>query len=104
MNQQHAEHYGGDDNPHEAIKIIEHYQLNFSLGNVIKYVLRAGLKTSETRLNDLEKAKWYIERQIEIERRHEAKSGIKVVLGEKSVWLNEEQDARIVNARMRGES
>lgn len=40
----HPAHYGGTDNPFEPIKIIEHYDLNFSLGNVIKYTLRAGKK------------------------------------------------------------
>ena len=42
----HPDYYGGEDNPYEAIKIIEAYDLNFSLGNVIKYVLRAGKKLS----------------------------------------------------------
>ena len=60
----HPDHYGGKDNTYEAIKIIEAYDLNFSLGNVIKYVLRAG-KKSENAIEDLEKAKWYVQRQIE---------------------------------------
>jgi len=45
-----------------AIKIIEAHNLNFGLGNVIKYVLRAGKKGDA--LQDLEKAKWYLEREI----------------------------------------
>ena len=60
----HPDHYGGKDNLYEAIKVIEAYNLNFSLGNVIKYVLRAGKKNSDT-IEDLKKARWYIERQIE---------------------------------------
>jgi translation initiation factor 2B subunit (eIF-2B alpha/beta/delta family) len=60
----HPDHYGGKENTYEAIKIIEAYNLNFSLGNVIKYVLRAGKKNSDT-VEDLKKARWYIERQIE---------------------------------------
>jgi|TARA_R110000765_G_scaffold330590_1_gene421340 hypothetical protein len=60
----HPGHYGGKDNLYEAIKVIEAYNLNFSLGNVIKYVLRAGKKNSDT-IEDLKKARWYIERQIE---------------------------------------
>lgn len=59
----HPDHYGGRENPYEAIKIIEAYDLNFSLGNVIKYVLRAGKKSFNT-TEDLKKAKWYIERHI----------------------------------------
>jgi hypothetical protein len=60
----HPDHYGGKDNLYEAIKVIEAYNLNFSLGNVIKYVLRAGKKNSDV-IEDLKKARWYIERQIE---------------------------------------
>lgn len=59
----HPSHYGGETNTYEAIKIIEAYDLNFSLGNVIKYTLRAGKKINE--VEDLEKAKWYLERHID---------------------------------------
>lgn len=58
----HPSHYGGENNPFEPIKIIEYYKLNFNLGNVVKYTLRAGKK--EVLLQDLQKAKWYIEREI----------------------------------------
>ena len=60
----HPGYYGGEDNPYEAIKIIEAYDLNFSLGNVIKYVLRAG-KKSDSAIEDLEKAARYIQFQID---------------------------------------
>jgi len=46
----------------EAIEIIEAFDLNFNLGNVVKYVLRAGKK--ECKRTDLEKAKWYLEREM----------------------------------------
>lgn len=55
-------HYTADD--YEPIKIIEHYDLGFHLGNVIKYVLRAGKKDGEPTVKDLKKAQWYIEREI----------------------------------------
>lgn len=58
----HPKHYGGKDNPYEVIKIIEAHNLNFGLGNVFKYVLRSGKKGDA--LQDLEKAKWYLEREI----------------------------------------
>jgi hypothetical protein len=48
---------------YEAIDIIEAYCLNFCLGNVIKYVLRAGKKSPDA-LPDLKKALSYIEREI----------------------------------------
>jgi len=59
----HPAHYGGKDNPFEAIKIIEAYNLNFSLGNALKYLLRAGVKDPNTLPEDLRKAAWYLERE-----------------------------------------
>ena len=47
----------------EAIVVIESWNLNFNLGNVIKYVLRAPYKGTE--IEDLEKARFYITREIE---------------------------------------
>lgn len=58
----HPQHYGGSDNLYEAIKVIEAWQLSFSLGNVIKYVSRAGKKGNK--LEDLKKAQWYLNREI----------------------------------------
>lgn len=60
----HNSEYYGKDNPFEPIKVIDHYDLNFSLGNVIKYVLRAGKKDGESKLKDLTKAKDYLEHEI----------------------------------------
>jgi hypothetical protein len=58
----HPKHYGGEDNPMEVIKIINHYNLNFELGNVLKYVLRADKKGN--RKQDLQKALWYLQHEI----------------------------------------
>jgi hypothetical protein len=58
----HPAHYGGSDNPYEAIKVVEAWNLDFYLGNVIKYVSRAGKKGDE--LEDLKKARWYLDRRI----------------------------------------
>ena len=58
-------HYGGSDNPYEAIKVIEAWDLGFNLGNTVKYVSRAGKKNYQKHIEDLEKAKWYLEREIE---------------------------------------
>ena len=46
----------------EVIDIIEDHDLNFNLGNVIKYVLRAPHKGEP--VEDLEKALWYISREL----------------------------------------
>lgn len=40
----HPAHYGGGDNPYEAIKVIEAWGLGFCLGNTVKYIARAGKK------------------------------------------------------------
>jgi translation initiation factor 2B subunit (eIF-2B alpha/beta/delta family) len=61
----HQSDYYGKDNPFEPIKIIDYYDLNFSLGNVVKYVLRAGKKDGESKLKDLTKALDYIQHEID---------------------------------------
>jgi hypothetical protein len=59
----HPEHYGGSESTYEAIKVIEAWELGFCLGNVVKYISRAGKKGSK--LEDLKKAQWYLNREIE---------------------------------------
>jgi len=61
----HPSHYGGGDNPYETIRVIDAWDLDFYLGNVIKYVSRAGKKDSDKEIQDLEKAKWYLQKKIE---------------------------------------
>lgn len=63
-NVNNPKHYGGKDNPYEAIKVIEAWGLDFHLGNVAKYISRAGKKESE--LEDLKKALWYLQRKIDL--------------------------------------
>lgn len=58
----HPSHYGGPDNPYEAIKVIEAWDLNFNLGNVVKYICR---ESHEAGLEDLKKALWYLQHEIE---------------------------------------
>lgn len=60
----HPPHYGGESDPYEAIKVIEAWQLGFNLGNTLKYICRAGKKDQSKTLQDLKKAKWYLEREI----------------------------------------
>lgn len=47
----------------EVIQLTE--QMNFNKGNAVKYISRAGLKDPDTEVQDLEKAKWYIQREID---------------------------------------
>lgn len=60
----HPNHYvqGGI----EVICAIEAWELGFLLGNVIKYVARAGKKDPTKLLEDLRKAEFYLRRQIAI--------------------------------------
>ena len=56
----HPDHYQG--NKMEVIDIIEDYDLGFSLGNAVKYILRADKKGNKKQ--DLEKAIWYLQREL----------------------------------------
>lgn len=48
----------------EVIDFIEDKHLGFNLGNCIKYIARAGKKNPEKRIEDLKKARWYLNREI----------------------------------------
>ena len=62
-NVDHPDHYLKDSG-HEVIDVINSWKLNFELGNAIKYIARVGKKDSGKMMEDLEKAKWYIQHQI----------------------------------------
>jgi len=53
-------HYTSHPSGIECIAITQH--MNFCLGNAIKYIWRADLKGND--IEDLKKAKWYIDREI----------------------------------------
>jgi hypothetical protein len=59
----HPRHYGGADDPYEAIKVIEAWDLGFNLGNTAKYISRAGKKGDA--LEDLRKGRFYLDREIQ---------------------------------------
>lgn len=58
----HPPHYKSDSGI-ESIDVIEGFGLNFRLGNTIKYILRHNKKGNP--LEDLKKARWYLDREIE---------------------------------------
>lgn len=60
----HPSHYGGDT-IYEAIKVIEAWDLGFCLGNTVKYIARAGKKNHANEIEDLKKARWYLDREIQ---------------------------------------
>lgn len=49
----------------EVIEAIEDWKMGFHRGNAIKYVARAGLKNPDKEIEDLEKAVWYLNQEIE---------------------------------------
>lgn len=55
-------HYNSHPSGIECITIVEHF--GFNVGNAIKYIWRAGLKSASP-IEDLKKAAWYIAREIE---------------------------------------
>ncbi len=60
----HPAHYGADT-VYETIKVIEAWGLGFHLGNAVKYISRAGKKDPAKTLEDLKKARWYVDREIQ---------------------------------------
>ena len=58
----HPAHYNQHPSGVECITVVEHF--NFNVGNAVKYIWRAGLKSDEP-IEDLRKAAWYVQREIE---------------------------------------
>lgn len=58
----HPPHYRGFSNAAEVVDIAE--RLNFNRGNAVKYIARAGRKQGSSVVEDLKKARWYIDREI----------------------------------------
>lgn len=59
----HPSHY--TDGKYETIDFIERNLETFYAANIVKYITRAGKKSKETEVEDLEKARWYLERYID---------------------------------------
>ena len=62
-NVNHPSHY--TDGKIEVIDFIEDKKLNYHRGNAIKYIARAGKKHKNKEIEDLRKAIWYLEREIQ---------------------------------------
>ena len=58
----HPSHY--TDGKIEVIDFIEDKNLNYHRGNAIKYICRAGKKDKSKEIEDLMKARWYLNREI----------------------------------------
>jgi len=89
-------HYGGKDNPYEVIKVIDAWDLDFNLGNAIKYIPRAGEKLYpgktklESEIVDLKKSAWYLNHKIELLEAQRKKSMIPKLSNEESYTTEEE--------------
>ena len=62
-NVNHPKHY--TTGKIEVIDFIEDKGLNFHRGNAVKYIARAGIKDQAKEIEDLQKAVWYLNREIE---------------------------------------
>lgn len=70
----HPSHYGGADNPYEVVKVLEAWltrdqMIGWLRGTAIKYMARAGKKPGNTGEQDLAKARWYTDYEIEFVKR-----------------------------------
>lgn len=63
----HPSHYTSHPSGVECIDITEH--MSFNIGNAMKYLWRAGLKDTTSQSQDLDKAMWYIRREIDRQKR-----------------------------------
>lgn len=61
-NVNHPAHY--TDGKIEVIDFIEDKKLGYHLGNAVKYISRAGKKDPDKYIEDLQKAVWYLQREI----------------------------------------
>ena len=83
----HPDHY--NKGSIEAIDVIEDWKLNFSLGCVVKYICRSEYKASN--IQDLEKAQWYLSREIERRKKLEettkttSQNGLKALLKKQEI-------------------
>ena len=59
----HPSHYS-EGRKYEPIEVICDWGLNFDLGNTVKYISRAGRKANNSAVQDLKKAKFYLERAV----------------------------------------
>lgn len=84
----HPRHYNKHPSGIECIDVTEHF--NFNQGNAIKYIWRAGEKGDA--IEDLQKAKWYLDREIERRRREDQ------VRRSETVPVDPTSEERVANA------
>lgn len=62
----HPDHYGGKDNPYEVIKVLHEWELDKDtyLWNAVKYIARCGKKDGNPPIQELKKARYYLDYKI----------------------------------------
>ena len=103
FNVYHPPHYKAHPSGVECIQITEH--MSFCLGNAMKYIWRAGIKTDDP-VHDLSKAVWYINREISKIEKAQEKRVRKLVRHEytesnqSSVWRQTNfQEGSVLNSK-----
>ena len=67
----HPDHYKeGGMEVIDVINAYSHVRNSFALGNAIKYILRAGKKNQDTYIEDLKKAIWYLQSEVDWREAH----------------------------------
>ena len=82
-NVNHPSHY--TDGKIEVIDFIEDKGLNYHRGNAVKYISRAGKKDPAKEIEDLQKAAWYINREIERLKAREVAATPKIEIDEAAI-------------------
>jgi hypothetical protein len=59
----HPKHYNANPSGVECIDVVEH--MTFNLGNAVKYIWRVGFKPNSDSIQDIKKAIWYLNREVE---------------------------------------
>lgn len=61
----HPAHYGGAENIYEHVKVVEALGWGYAIGSATKYLWRMGRKPGVAQLDDLRKARWWIDHEIQ---------------------------------------
>lgn len=96
----HPQHYGGEDDPYEVIKVMIAWDAemayHFCVGNAIKYFGRLGKKYPEKQEEDLRKAGWYATKAADIYNEHLSEESESEFV--KAIDRHNTQVAKVVNA------
>lgn len=91
----HPKHYNDHPSGIECIEVTRH--MNFNIGNAIKYLWRHGKKNPEATIEDLQKAIFYIQDEIEkLQDKKKTAHSSMLICGCEICFLDEEQVDKIL--------